>query len=428
MAKHDKIEIRSEEVQEILGTPPSWLVRWGSTVALGTLVVMGWASYFIRYPDTVADKIKVTSTDPPRRIIVENTSFVSKIFVENEDTVQAGQVLLVYKSKAEVDDVLHLEDYLLSVKTLDDSTLLRFNPPSDLLLGDLQDEFVELVKRREALDLSSSRRYEKLSVDQLEKRIKQHKSVIRYERRKRENFKKQLEFLKEQENREKKQLNERIIKEERLQKTQAEILATERLIQGISSTIASNRQKIELIEAQISGVKRGSLLNKTNASKKLRDQFILLQNKIEDWRKKYVISSPVKGVVLITNETLGEQQFVKQNDELLVVVPVRETETKGRIFLNLDGSGKVRPGQQVIVKFDSYPFPEFGAVVGQVSWKGKVPNNNKIPIEVVFPEGLTTNTGRVIEPSQEMFGTAQIILEDKRFIERIFENFRRVFS
>ena len=386
MAKHDKIELRSEEVQEILGTPPSWLVRWGSTVALGTLVVMGWASYFIRYPDTVEAEIKVTSTDPPRRIIAEKTSFVSKIFVENEDTVQVGQVLMVYKSKAEVDDVLHLEDHLLSVKTFDDSTLLRFNPPSDLLLGDLQEEFLELVKRQEALELSSSRRYEKLSVEQLEKRIKKVQSTIRYERRRRDNLKRQLGLVNQQLARDQKQFNDRIITAERLQKTQGEILSIERLIQSISSSIKTKQYEVELIESQINGVKRGSQQSKTNASKELRDQFILLQNKIEDWRKRYVISSPVKGIVLVTNETLGEQQFVSPGDELLVVIPIKETETKGRILLNIDGSGKVRPEQEVIVKFDSYPFPEFGAVVGKISWKGRVPNNNKIPIEVVFPK------------------------------------------
>ena len=28
------VELRSEEVQEILGTPPGWLVRWGTMVVL----------------------------------------------------------------------------------------------------------------------------------------------------------------------------------------------------------------------------------------------------------------------------------------------------------------------------------------------------------------------------------------------------------
>ena len=56
----DNIEIRSEEVQEILGTPPSWLVRYGTTLALFTIVVIGWMAYFVKYPDTVTAEISVT--------------------------------------------------------------------------------------------------------------------------------------------------------------------------------------------------------------------------------------------------------------------------------------------------------------------------------------------------------------------------------
>lgn len=56
------IEIRSEEVQEILGTPPAWLTRWGTLVAFFTFVVLLWTAYWIRYPDYVEGEIKVTST------------------------------------------------------------------------------------------------------------------------------------------------------------------------------------------------------------------------------------------------------------------------------------------------------------------------------------------------------------------------------
>lgn len=30
--QHDNLELRSEEVQEILSNPPIWIVRWGITL------------------------------------------------------------------------------------------------------------------------------------------------------------------------------------------------------------------------------------------------------------------------------------------------------------------------------------------------------------------------------------------------------------
>ena len=43
MESHDKIELRSEKVQEILGTIPNGLVRWGIviiTVIFATLIAV----------------------------------------------------------------------------------------------------------------------------------------------------------------------------------------------------------------------------------------------------------------------------------------------------------------------------------------------------------------------------------------------------
>lgn len=32
--KAEKIELRHEAIQELLGTPPNWLIRWGISVFL----------------------------------------------------------------------------------------------------------------------------------------------------------------------------------------------------------------------------------------------------------------------------------------------------------------------------------------------------------------------------------------------------------
>ncbi len=65
-------------------------------------------------------------------------------------------------------------------------------------------------------------------------------------------------------------------------------------------------------------------------------------------------------------------------------------------------------------------------MIGKVKWKGKVPSDNTIPVEITFPKGLVTTRNKIIEPAQEMNGTADIITSNKRFIERIFEGFRKI--
>ena len=41
----DQIELRSEEVQEILTKVPNWMIRWGNTlflVLIGMLLLLSW--------------------------------------------------------------------------------------------------------------------------------------------------------------------------------------------------------------------------------------------------------------------------------------------------------------------------------------------------------------------------------------------------
>lgn len=428
MSRYDDLEIRSEEVQEILGTPPGWIVRFGTIVAVVTVGVLIAVGALVRYPDTIVVDIKVSSTDPPKKLIAEEGTYITHILVDNEDTVQAGQTLLVFEPKANFEDILTLENYLLNVEKLNDSFLLAFNPPGDLLLGEIQEDLYEFLEKQEALRISRTKRLENLSVRQLDRQIERAKRTIRQKKREKAEIQKQLNLANQQFGREQNLLNENLITPDRLRHTQEEILAYERKLQGIESTIKNKQFEIEMMENEINGAERSGSRSGSNASLELKDSFINLQFKLENWKKRFLVVSPIAGIVLFTNENIGEKQYVRAESELIKVVPVNQKALKGKIDLNLSGSGKVKEGQRVVVKFKSYPFPEFGAVIGKVSRKGKVPIDGKIPIEVTFPEGLKTTTGRIIETGREMPGKAEIIMDRKRFITRIFEKVRGAVS
>lgn len=411
-----------------MGTPPGWLVRFGTMIAFLTVGVLIGVGVLVRYPDTILVDIKVSSTDPPKKLIAEEGNYITHILVNNEDTVQAGQTLLVFEPKANFEDILTLENYILAVERLNDSFLLAFNPPGDLLLGEIQEDLYEFLEKQEGLRISQSKRLEKLSVRQLERQLSKARTTIRRKKREKAEIQKQLNLANQQFGREQNLLNENLISPDRIRHTQEEILAYERSLQGIESTIKNKQFEIEMIQGEISGAENNNSRSTSNASLELKDSFINLQYKLENWKKRYLVVSPITGIVLFTNENIGEKQYVRAESELIKVVPVNQKEIKGKIDLKLSGSGKVAEGQRVVVKFNSYPFPEFGAVIGEVSRKGKVPIDGKIPVEVTFPEGLRTTTGRIIETGREMPGKAEIIMNKKRFVTRIFENFREAIS
>ena len=48
-----EIELRSEEVQEVMGQIPAWIVRWGITILFIVVLALLVGSYFFRYPDDI---------------------------------------------------------------------------------------------------------------------------------------------------------------------------------------------------------------------------------------------------------------------------------------------------------------------------------------------------------------------------------------
>lgn len=57
-------ELRSEEVQEVMGQIPSWIVRWGIGVLFLALLILLVGCYFFRYPDRVRTEMTLSSVRP----------------------------------------------------------------------------------------------------------------------------------------------------------------------------------------------------------------------------------------------------------------------------------------------------------------------------------------------------------------------------
>ena len=105
----------------------------------------------------------------------------------------------------------------------------------------------------------------------------------------------------------------------------------------------------------------------------------------------------------------------------MAIVPPASDSIIGRMTLFVAGSGKVRKGQKVIIKLDSYPSHEFGAIVGEVESKSLVPKDSKYAVIVKLPNGLKTTFHKTIDFEQQLQGKAEIITENKRFLQRITE-------
>jgi HlyD family secretion protein len=144
-----------------------------------------------------------------------------------------------------------------------------------------------------------------------------------------------------------------------------------------------------------------------------------LNNQIKTWEQTYLIIAPINGTVTF-NLYWSENQNVVSGDKLITVVPNIPAHILGKILLPIQGSGKVKEGQRVNIKFINYPYMEYGMVRGVIKSISLLASNNNYSVEVELPDGLKTNYGKTLDFNQEMQGTAEIITEDIRLIERFF--------
>ncbi len=92
VSESDSIEIRSPEVQEIIGQAPVSMVRWGIAVIFFVILTLLSISWFIRYPDLLSASVVLT-TSPPPVTIVTRTNGNLVMLVSDNVLVEEGDVL-----------------------------------------------------------------------------------------------------------------------------------------------------------------------------------------------------------------------------------------------------------------------------------------------------------------------------------------------
>ncbi|MCH8957632.1 HlyD family efflux transporter periplasmic adaptor subunit [candidate division KSB1 bacterium] len=158
----------------------------------------------------------------------------------------------------------------------------------------------------------------------------------------------------------------------------------------------------------------------------LQESFKQLQSQLAIWEQKYILKAPTEGYVSFY-KYWSDNQYVHIGDEVMTVVP-KSKDIIGKVYLPGYGSGKVKIGQKVNIKFDNYPYSEFGVVQGRIAAISLIAHDNQYLVDVRLIQGLQTSYDETLEFKQEMQGTADIITDELRLFERIFNKLRYFFS
>ncbi len=138
MSKNKQVELRSEEVQEILTRIPNWMIRWGSIIVSLVIFLFFLTTWFIKYPDIIAAPITITTNTPPEKIQARATGKIEVILVKDKSVVLDKTPIVVIRNNANYKDVFLLKKILLEK---DSQHNFDFNQFSAAQLGDVESAY-----------------------------------------------------------------------------------------------------------------------------------------------------------------------------------------------------------------------------------------------------------------------------------------------
>lgn len=427
--KGGSIEIRSGEVRDILGGVPSRLVRYGSALLFGVVLALLVFTIIFKYPTVLSSSIVVTNENPPATLVARATGIIDTLFVIDNQKVNENQLIAIIENPAEYNDVLKLKKQLDTIHVDFDSLqkIHTFEFNTSLQLGDIQENYSAFLKKLADIKVFIRQNYHFKLDESLRNQLKVARQLYNIMYEQSQAINEDYELKKRNVERQQKLIAREIISSLEFEKTQSEMLLKKSELDAIRSELAQKQININELEQKIIENNQQYIDNKNKLESELLEAFNNLRSEIYQWELSYVFRSPLAGTITF-NRYYSENQNIREGDKAFNVVPHSPGEFIGKVSLPLKGSGKVKQNQQVNVKFDNYPYVEFGLVKGKVKNVSLVPEDNFYTVEVVFPDGLVTNYNKPLEMQNELAGKAEIIAEDMRLIQRIFNPIRSVWK
>ncbi|MBD3904747.1 HlyD family secretion protein [Chryseobacterium sp. Ch-15] len=421
----DNIELRSESVQDILTNPPHWMFRWGNTIIFIILLLILAMSYIIKYPEFVPAPIVVTSQNPPEKIEARSSSKIEKIFIKDHQKVKKGDVLMVLQSTANYQDVLKLKKLVDSIAS---DQLLSFpvKEASHFKLGELQGDYNSFAKAFQ--DESLFARLQPYAPENIATNLSISESRSRIATLKQQ---KNLEVAKAELSRKSYQrsqelFNQGVIAAVELENEKIKYLQAQQNLENLNISMSQLQESISNFNKTKSGTAINTEKDKITYSSQTLQLFEQLRKSLKQWEQNYLIISSTDGMASF-QQFYGENQFVKAGDPILSILPDHTAQIVGRMSVPTANSGKIIPGEKVLIKLDNYRFQEYGIIEGKVQNISLIPDDKgNYYVDVVLPEGLKTSYNKTLKFDKELRGNAEIVTQDLRLIERFFYQIRKL--
>lgn len=420
------VEQHSEEVQEIIGSVPHWLMRWGITLFFLVLLTVLLMSALIQSPEIVSGKLMINSENRPQEVIARKSGKLMRLFVTRNAEVKSGQILAFMESTANHSEVLRLSGFidrlqgeLLNFKydmvdTASINTIAQY--------GELQPAFQQFY-----LSLLQFKGYTRTGINS--KKISVIKNEINNLKRLEMQLARQKEInradhaIQQREFEAFKKLAEaKVISPLEFKREESKFLNKMLPIESSESALINNLtsqtlKEKELLEAESAmAEQRAAFLGKVQQFK----------SEIDRWKFENLLVSDRDGKIVF-HRLLEEKEWLEAHKPVMYVADENTGEQFGELVLGQYSLGKVRNGQDVLIKLKAYPYQEFGMLRGKITYISNVLyGDTNYTAKVKLPGGLRTTYNKLLTLQNGLIAEAEIVTESRSLLSRVLNALRSV--
>jgi len=423
--QEQKINIKSDEITEILGTPPRWIVRWGITIVFAVIAIIFIGSIFFRYPDTVMAPVVITAENPPSVVVARATGKPAAIFVSDGQQVSKGDTLGVIENPANHKHIFQLSQFISTFSIADSVNPIHL--PQNLVLGEVQSTYNAFSRAITDYQIFSKQRFHQQKIEALQRELKQYGVYSQRLENQRNLTLKDIELTQKQFNRDSALFATGVIAAVDFEKSQAALLSKLQALEGAQLNISNTAITMERLRQSLVDTRLEYESQRKRLTEEISSTYSQLVTALASWEKSYLLIAMSTGKLTFMS-IWSDLQEVTTGIPLFAITPESIGEVQARLVIPFAGAGKVKPGQRVNIKLEGYSFMEFGMVEGFIRSVSSGYTEQGYPAVAELPGGTTTSYGVAIQFDRELQGMAEITTEDLSLLQRLFSPLKHLYK
>lgn len=443
MPQYTQIESRQqiqvnqqEDIQEMLGNPPGWILHSGISIVFLVVEVALIMSWLIKYPDKMEASVIIRTEFAPTELVTLSSGILDTLFVNEGGQVKKGTIVGVIENTAIMNDVFALEkavDDIYAFKTSVQYAKIQLD--ETLELGELQRSYAQISQAIKDLQYFLNSPAKKKQVRALQKEILQVQKLNQSLQEQEQILSQETDLVKKDYERNQKLYDQKVLSALEMENKESEYLLQQRSLEQMKTSQIQNDIRVQQLRTQVMQLKQDhdqEEKQKINTLKQLCNGF---QAEVQQWKLKYLLIAPIDGELVYTPNVFSGLSLSSGQKVGTILPELEENAILGYAQLSSEGIGKVQVEGDVHISLSEWPQKEYGSILAKVKEISAIAENTEngyqyqlqlaIPIQATTvntqQDSILTTYQKYIPFHQNMTGVAHVITEDKSILTRIFD-------